>query len=233
MNRSFAEFERSQNYYEAITGASEGIPKEHRITHATTLLLWYCGIPPKDAFFAEIGCGVGFSMCWMAKTHGIRGIGIEKQTELKDSFDRLAQRAGVSGQVSFLPLSAKEVPKAYSAGSCDFVFSNPPHFEHQRGKSYRDSIRQTFRSLEGPAYESFCFAIAHLLKPRRRFYLVLAPQYLPEWIEHLSELRLRVKNLCFVHGKPGKHAELVLVKGIKEGNPGFLVVDPPVFLKEG
>ncbi|HQC37388.1 MAG TPA: methyltransferase domain-containing protein [Thermotogota bacterium] len=230
MNRSFAEFERSQNYYREITGAE--IPKEYRLTHATALLLWYCGIPRKGAFFAEIGCGIGFSMCWMAKTYRIQGIGIEKQSQLKESFERLAQKFEVAGQVSFLAKSAEEVSGACPGNSCDFVFSNPPHFETNRGKTYGELIRQTNRASEGQIYDSFCRAMAHLLKPRRYYYLVLSPQHLPEWMESLSRHRLTAKNLCVVHGRKGKPAELVLVKGLKEGNPGFLSIDAPVILKE-
>ncbi len=231
MNLSFSQFERSQNYYREITGVEIG--KEYRLTHATALLLWFCGIPRKDAFFAEIGCGIGFSLCWMAKTYRIRGIGIEKQGDLRESFESLAQKMSVSQQVSFLAASSEEISRTYPGLSCDFVFSNPPHFEVNRGKAYAHPVRQMNRASEGNVRDTFCRAIAALLKPRRYYYLVLSPHHLPEWMESLSRYRLTAKNLCFVYGRKEKPAELVLVKGIKEGQPGFLVIDAPVVLKDG
>jgi tRNA1(Val) A37 N6-methylase TrmN6 len=230
MSLSFEEFEEESNYYQCIPINSAD--KEYRITHATSLLLWYIKVTPKTELFCEIGCGTGFSTFWIAKTYGIRGIGIDKQAALKEHFERNALLCGLEEKVSFTGCSVQEVSQCFASSTMDIVFSNPPHYETARGKPYADSRREIIRSSEQHLYDDFCRGIAYLLKSRAYFFLIVSPHSLISWVHSCSANSLAIKNMCFVFGKPKTQAQLVLIKGLKNGKEGFLNIDPPVFLRQ-
>lgn len=229
MNLSFEEFQKGNNYYQEIQIRESG--KEHRLTHATVLLLWFCQFGKRVKNFAEIGCGSGYSTLWIARHKNIEGTGIDKQAELQEIFENSAKDNGLGNKVRFIASEIKDIHHILKINTFDLVVFNPPHYEESRGKAYTDPERRINRAAEDEMYDDYCQGVHFLLRQHGIFCAVLAPQNLPTWFSSFDRYRLVVKKICFAYGRQDKPAQLVLIKGLKDARKGFLEVLPPVFLQ--
>lgn len=67
-----------------------------------------------------------------------------------------------------------------------------------------------------------------LLKMNGHGYLVHRPDRLTEILTTMQEHRLVPKRIRFIHPKPGRDANMILLEVIKDGKPGGLKVVPPL-----
>jgi len=206
------------------------VPGEHRPTHASSLLVWYSK-PTKDVKkVIELGSGVGTVSIALAKLYNVEVVGLEREKELYELSEENIHLNGLGGKVSFVNEDVKNVRRLFPAEKFDLLVSNPPH--NITGVPSSRSIRRSTRSGNYEMIDDFIEATFYLLKNGGQYVFVLSPENLTIWFVKLTLKRLEPKRLCFVHGKKNKKAELVLLRGRKNGGRG-LVVDPPVILKEG
>jgi len=206
------------------------IPGEHRPTHASSLLVWYSK-PTKDVKkIIELGSGIGTVSIAMAKIYNVKIVGIEKEEKLYNLAKENIRLNNVEENVVFVNEDVKFVKKKFPPEEFDMLVSNPPH--NLTGVTSSKSIRRSTRSGSSELIDDFIEATFYLLKNGGQFVFILSPTNFATWITKLKLKKLEPKRLCFVHGKWYKKAELVLLRGRKNGKEG-LIVDPPVVLKEG
>ena len=70
-----------------------------------------------------------------------------------------------------------------------------------------------------------------MLKTGGRLYLCFPANRLAGLFSALEMAKLAPKRLRFVHPRPGKEANLVLLDAVKEGGEGLTLL-PPLFLKD-
>ena len=68
-----------------------------------------------------------------------------------------------------------------------------------------------------------------VLKDKGRFYMVHRPFRLPEILRKMWEYKLEPKRMQLVHPQIGKEPNMVLLEGVKGGNPR-LKVEPPLIV---
>jgi ubiquinone/menaquinone biosynthesis C-methylase UbiE len=64
----------------------------------------------KDARVLDVGCGVGATACYLAKTYGCRVVGVDLRPAMIANASERAQRQRVEGQVEFWVADAQELP---------------------------------------------------------------------------------------------------------------------------
>ncbi|HPE68055.1 MAG TPA: methyltransferase domain-containing protein [Thermotogota bacterium] len=229
--RNFPQF--LEEFYPAhrISTVEAGV--QARVTHASVLLAWFCGAnaSTKVRSFVEAGCGTGFVSFALARWRGWTGVGIDMQPSFAVPFEQGAQQNGVEQVVSFVQADVSHLPKAPQIPLADVLACNPPHFFLQRGRPYGQEQRRDARSLAEENLPGFVAGLARLLKNRGEFFLVLPAVHGLEWIDALHQQRMVPKNMVPVYGRVGKTARLVLLKGSKNANRGFVQIEPPVFLR--
>ncbi len=85
----------------------------------TQTLIDLCGVDQTTRVL-EVGCGVGATACYLAKSYGCRVVGVDLREAMVELARERAQREGVAGQVQFRAASATELP--FDDGAFDVVF---------------------------------------------------------------------------------------------------------------
>lgn len=195
----------------------------HKPTHASVLLLWY-SLPTSDIKRAcELGSGTGFVSFGLSKLYGLKVVGIEKEKSFYENAVK-SKELNQNLEVEFLNIDVEEVRKNLPPESFDMIVFNPPyHFSSDSTNYFRKVSRKGSYSL----LEKFIKAAFYLLKNKGTFVCVISPYILPSFISLLIENKLIPQQMCVAYGKK---AELVLIRGKKNGGE-HLEIDNPVYLK--
>lgn len=118
-------------------------------------------------------------------------------------------------------------------GKCvyDVVTVNPPYMNDNHGIKNPDlpmaiARHEVLCSLEDVIRESH-----HLLRPKGRFYMVHRPFRLAEILSMMREYHLEPKRLQLVHPYIDKEPNMVLIEGVRDGNP-MIKIAPPLIVYE-
>jgi ubiquinone/menaquinone biosynthesis C-methylase UbiE len=76
---------------------------------ATKELATLCHID-RDTYVLDVGCGVGATACYLAKTYGARVVGIDIHESMVAQARERARREGVEGLVEFRIADARDLP---------------------------------------------------------------------------------------------------------------------------
>ncbi|MDK2885990.1 MAG: tRNA1Val (adenine37-N6)-methyltransferase [Thermosipho sp. (in: thermotogales)] len=195
----------------------------HKPTHASVLLLWY-SLPTSDIKSAcELGSGTGFVSFGLAKLYGLKVVGIEKEKSFYENAVK-SKELNESLDVEFLNMDVENVRENLAPESFDMVVFNPPyHFYSDSTNHFRKISRKGSHFL----LEKFIKAAFFLLKNRGTFVCVISPYILPSFMTLLTENKLMPQQMCVAYGKK---AELVLIRGKKNGGE-HLEIDNPLYLK--
>lgn len=193
----------------------------HKPTHASVFLLWY-SLPTRDIKnVCELGSGTGFVSFGLSKYYNLKVTGIEVQEELFNASVKAIELNNVYN-VDFFNLDLKDVKNHFSAESFDMVVFNPPyHFS----SSSENKIREISRKSSQELLEIFISSASFLLRNRGTFVTVVATYIFPLLNNILLKYRLTPQQMCIAYGKK---AELIAIRGRKNGGMHF-EIDRPVY----
>lgn len=109
----------------------------------------------------------------------------------------------------------------YSAGSFDFLVSNPPYFAAGSGRSAPEAGRALARSEAVCTLEDFCRACAYLLPTGGSVSLVYRAERLAELCTALCAFHLEPKRLRFILNQADSAPKLFLLEARKDAAPGL------------
>lgn len=202
---------------------------ESKTTHATSLLLWFSKPKITCKKVAELGCGVGTISIGLAKMYNLRVLGIDIEKSFIECAKRNARENMVDDFVEFLIEDVANISKYTELREkFDMVVFNPPHHFENRESSKK--LRRTVRSSSWNKFEYFLRATFFLLRNKGDFSCVVTPRYLIRILKMLEQTKLQPKEICIVHGKRSKKAELILIRGQKNGGEDLKIL-PPIFLE--
>ncbi len=228
MSEAFVAFQACLKDYPIKTVSPH---ESNRVNHASVLLLWNSQPPNRVKRFMEIGCGSGFVSFGLAKLYGLKGTGMDIQSQLQQAFEQGAKINEVSEKVEFLNLDTAQIRNVLSPEGYDLCAFNPPHYISGRGERVYDQIRELSRTANEKIYEQFADGVSYLLKTKGIFSCVLSPHNLEDWMQAFEHHNLFVKTLTPVYGNPDNDAQLVLIRGIKNSKSSFVKLTPAVFLQ--
>ena len=193
-----------------------------------TMLLSAFAAPKKGGLGLDLGAGQGFlGILTGLRRPDVRLEAMELQPDAAQITAENALRAGLELAVTCGDLRA--LPNTLHH-RYDFVLCNPPYFEQSRGKPAAGALAQA-RSDAGAAIGEVCTAAAKVLKTGGRLYLCFPANRLAGLFSALEGAKLAPKRLRFVHPRPGKEANLVLLDAVKEGGEGGTLL-PPLYLRD-
>ncbi len=196
------------------------------------LLARFCHVPIKRGVIIDLCSGNAVIPLLLSTRSQSRIIGVELQPELVDMASRSVNYNNLTEQIVIKELDLRESPKALGYGKADMVTVNPPYFPLKP-----DSLLNVNHHVALARHEVGCTlrdvvtAASQLVKPGGRVAMVHRPERLAEIFAEFKTKNLEPKRLQFSHSKKGNKANMVLVEGRKNGQPG-LTTEPPIFVYE-
>ncbi|TNE35850.1 MAG: methyltransferase domain-containing protein [Alphaproteobacteria bacterium] len=206
--------------------------KGYRAAMDAVLLAAAVGATPGDKVL-DVGAGVGVvSLCLAKRLPNIKILGIEKQPALVDLAQQNITRNDLEN-VQIEEADLFDAPKEIDRNGFDWVVSNPPYYEAQRGRASPHVIRkEAHMQDETKGLEAWVEASVKFVRPLGRFGVIFPAEELHRLIRSLSGPLgdLKIFPLWPGTGKPARRVILVGTKGARGGVtllPGLQLHAPP------
>lgn len=175
----------------------------------------------------DLGTGNGvIPLLLSAKTEGEHFEGLEIQDDIADMARRSVRYNCLEQRIHITTGDIKEASSYFEAASFDVVTTNPPYMTCSHGLTNAAGHRavarhELFCSLEDVVRES-----AMLLKPGGHFFMVHRPFRLSEIMNTMTRHKLEPKRMRLVYPFVDREPNMVLIEGIRGGNPRITVEKP-------
>jgi len=175
----------------------------------------------------DLGTGTGIIPILLAgKTQAASLVGLEIQEQMVEMAQRSVLLNDLQDRVKIVCGDIKDPFKFFKPASFDVVVTNPPYINRGGGivnplDTKAISRHELFCSLEDVIRTS-----SKLLVPCGRFAMVHKPERLADIIYLMRTWKIEPKYLRFVHPSPYKKPNLLLIRGIKNGNPELKMMEP-------
>ncbi len=183
----------------------------------------------------DLGTGTGILPILLeAKNEGGSYVGLEIQEESADMARRSVGLNHLEDRIQIVTGDLKEAAAVFGAASFSVVTVNPPYMIGDHG------LRNEKEALYIARHEVLCTLddilreSSKVLRDKGRFYMVHRPFRLPEILRKMWEHHLEPKRMRLVCPRIDKEPNMVLLEGLKGGNPRMRV-EPPliVYQKDG
>lgn len=173
----------------------------------------------------DLGTGTGIiNILLSGKTKASKFIGVEIQEEVAEMAKRSVELNNLEDKITILNENILNLKNIYDAKSFDAVVTNPPYKKINTGLINENNKQLISRHEITANLKDFIHISSYLLKDFGEFYMVHRPDRLVDIFQDMREERIEPKLIKFVYPKATKKTNLVLIKGIKNGNP-FLEYD--------
>ena len=175
----------------------------------------------------DLGTGTGIIPILLeAKTQGAHFTGLEIQPESADMARRSVLYNKLEDKINIEIGDIKDASRQFGASSFHVVTTNPPYMTGQHGLTNPNTAKAIARheilcSLEDVIRES-----ARILKPQGRFYMVHRPFRLAEILVLMHQYGIEPKRMQLVYPFVDKEPNMVLIEGLRGGNPRITVEKP-------
>lgn len=181
----------------------------------------------------DLGTGTGIIPILLeGKKKGAHFTGLEIQEESADMARRSVRYNEQENRIDIVTGDIKEASKLFGASSFDVVTSNPPYMNHNHGLVNPNQPLAIARHELLCSLDDVLREAARVLKPNGRIFMVHRPFRLAEIIEVMKRYKLEPKRMKFVHPYIDKEPNMVLIEGLKGGNPMVTVEAPLIVYKE-
>lgn len=180
----------------------------------------------------DLGCGNGIlPLLLAAKYPGEHYAGLEIQEESAGMAVRSVKLNGLEEKIDIVTGDIKEAASIFGAASFEVITTNPPYMIGSHG------LKNENKALYIARHEALCTIddilreSAKVLKSKGRFYMVHRPFRLPELLAKMWAAKLEPKRMRLVYPYVDKEPNMVLIEGLKGGNPR-MEVEPPLIVYE-
>ncbi len=193
----------------------------------SVLLPNFVTINKKTKNIMDIGCGnAPIPLILSTKTNAkITGVEIQK-----DSYELAVESVRVNkleNQISIINADINELYKELESDSIDTITCNPPYFKYKETSNLNDSDYKTIARHELKLDIERLLKVARkLLKNNGNIAIVHRPERLIEIIELMRKNNIEPKKVQFVYPGKDKEANILLIEGVKNGNPGLKILSP-------
>lgn len=207
-------------------------PKKFCFGMDAVLLSGFCEVKEKERVL-DLGTGTGIIPILLeAKTKGKEFIGLEIQEESADMARRSVSYNHLEERVSIVTGDIKEASKIFGASSFDVITTNPPYMIGQHGLKNANEAKTIARHEVLCTLDDIMRESAKLLKPKGRFYMVHRPFRLAEIMVTMKKYNIEPKRMRLVYPFVDREPNMVLIEGLRDGNPRMTVEKPLIVYKE-
>lgn len=196
------------------------------------LLSGFARVKPGETVL-DLGTGTGIIPILLeAKTPGKHFTGLEIQPESADMARRSVAYNHLEDKITIETGNIRDASAQFGASSFHVITTNPPYMTDHHGLTNPNEAKAIARheilcNLEDVIRES-----SRLLKPQGRFYMVHRPFRLTEIMVLMRQYGLEPKRMKLVHPFADKEPNMVLIEGLRGGNPRITVEKPLIVYKE-
>lgn len=181
--------------------------------------------PGEDVLDLCTGTGI-VPVLLKAKTSGRHFTGLEIQEKSADMARRSVAYNHLENQITIIQGDVKQAEKLFGAASFDVVTCNPPYMTADHGLTNPHLPKAIARHEVLCTLEDVIAQTSRVLKSRGRFYMVHRPFRLAEIMGVMMKYKLEPKRMQFVYPFVDKEPNMVLIEGLKGGNPRITVEKP-------
>ena len=181
----------------------------------------------------DLGTGTGIIPILLeAKTEGKHFTGLEIQPESADMAKRSVRYNHLEEKISIEIGNIKDASSQFGASSFDVVTTNPPYMTGQHGLTNPNEAKAIARHEILCTLEDIMRESAKVLKPQGRFYMVHRPFRLSEIMVLMHQYHIEPKRMQLVYPYVDQEPNMVLLEGLRGGNPRITVEKPLIVYKE-
>ena len=207
-------------------------PKKFCFGMDAVLLSGFARVKPGETVL-DLGTGTDIIPILLeAKTQGKHFTGLEIQPESADMARRSVAYNHLEDKITIETGNIRDASAQFGASSFHVITTNPPYMTDHHGLTNPNEAKAIARheilcNLEDVIRES-----SRLLKPQGRFYMVHRPFRLTEIMVLMRKYGLEPKRMKLVHPFADKEPNMVLIEGLRGGNPRITVEKPLIVYKE-
>ena len=178
----------------------------------------------------DIGTGTGIiPILLSAKTKAAHIKAVEIQADMADMARRSVLYNKLEDRIEVICGDIKEVSTGIKKGSIDVIVSNPPYIKLSHALVNPEDSLALARHEISCSLDEILKISAELLRVQGRIYMIHKAHRLTEIIHKMSLNRLEVKRLRMIHSYKEQKAKMVLIEGVKLGNP-WLDIEKPLII---
>ena len=177
----------------------------------------------------DIGCGNAPIPLILSTKTKANIVGVEIQKKVYELAVESVNINNLSDQIKIINMDINEFYKIEDTDKYDVITCNPPFFKYTEDSNINESEYKTIARHEIKLNLQELFKIAKkLLKNNGVIGIVHRPERLLEILEEMRKNNIQPKKIQFVYPRENQNANIVLVEGSKNGNPGIKIL-PPLF----
>ena len=180
----------------------------------------------KDNLVVDLGTGTGIIPTLIAgKTEAKKIIGVGIQKEVYEMAKRSVKMNDLGDRIEIINEDLKEIDKILEVNGFHVVTSNPPYTHIDGIKNISDKKAISRHEIKC-TLEDVLKSASRLVMPKGKFFMIHRPIRLVDIFILSRKYDLEPKKIRFVHPKPNKAPNLVLIEFIKGGKPELKILDP-------
>ena len=135
--------------------------------------------------------------------------------------------------IDFINADINELYKEIDTETFDVITCNPPYFKVNEFSNLNDSEYKTIARHEIKLDLEKLFKIAKkLLKNKGNIAIVHRPERLSDIVSEMKKNNIEPKRIQFVYPSINSEANILLIEGTKNGNPGVKILPPLISHKQ-
>ena len=178
----------------------------------------------------DLGTGTGIiNILLSGKTKAKEFVGVEIQEEVAEMAERSVKLNNLEKKIKIINENIINLKNIYKPKCFDTVVTNPPYKKLNTGLVNDENKKIISRHEITANLEDFIQISSYLLKDYGELYMVHRPERLVDIFSIMRKEKIEPKLIKFVYPNKNKKANLVLIKGIKNGKP-FLKFEDNLFV---
>lgn len=195
----------------------------------SVLLPNFVTINKKITNILDIGCGNAPIPLILSTKTDAKITGIEIQESVYDMAVESVKINNKEDQITIINDDINNFYKAEETDKYDVITCNPPFFKYVETSNINKSDYKTIARHEVKLNLSQLFTIARkLLKNNGVIAIVHRPERFMDVVMEMKQNNIEPKRVQFVYPKPNMEANIMLIEGSKNGNPGLKIL-PPIY----
>jgi tRNA1Val (adenine37-N6)-methyltransferase len=204
--------------------------KQHRVGYRYSIdavLLAFQASPRAGDRVIDLGTGCGIISLIMAfRNPDIRVYAVEVQAELVELAAANIKDNHLQNRVTAVCADMKTIKPDLTAGPVDLLVCNPPYRRPGSGKINPHGQRAVARHELKASLQDVIGTARRMLKTAGRLIAIYTAERTADILHQMRIDRVEPKYIRTIHSYQRSEAKLVLIEGLKGGNPGLKIAPP-------